>query len=86
MFSDPPYANTKGMYFGVINFEEFWEWLRGLDCLYSFTFDGKRRDVDNTYEVPKDLYSRHIYLNGKISGFKKLHKEVDYTEESFYIK
>lgn len=86
LFLDPPYANTKGMYYGVINFDEFWDWLRKSECKYSLTFDGKRGNVDNTYNVPQDLYSKHIYLDGKISGFKKLHKETDYVKESLYIR
>ena len=85
LFLDPPYANTKGMYYGVINFEEFWTWLRNSHCRYSLTFDGKRNDVDNTYDVPKDLYKEHIYLAGKISGFQKLHKVNEYVKESLYL-
>lgn len=86
MFLDPPYANTKGMYFGVIDFSEFWDWLDRCNCDYSLTFDGKRDNVDNTYNVPNNIYNQHIYLDGKISGFKKLHKETEYVKESLYIK
>lgn len=86
LFLDPPYSNTKGMYFGEINLKEYWNWLRKLKCKYSFTFDGKRNEIDNTYNVPDDIYTKHIYLNGKISGFKKLHKETAYVKESLYIK
>jgi DNA adenine methylase len=86
IFLDPPYANTKGMYFGVIDFEELWEWLRNSNCGYSLTFDGKRSETDNTYAIPQDLYSKHIYLDGKISGFQKLHKVSEYVKESLYIK
>lgn len=86
LFLDPPYANTKGMYFGVINFEEYWNWLKSLNCKYSFTFDGKRNETDNTYDVPNNIYSKHIYLDGKISGFQKLHKVSEYVKESLYIK
>lgn len=86
IFLDPPYFNTKGMYYGLIDFECFWNWLRSLDCKYSLTFDGKRGIVDNTYSIPIDLYKEHIYLDGKISGFKKLHKETEYVKESLYIK
>lgn len=85
IFLDPPYMNTKGMYYGVINFEEFWEWLRNSNCKYSLTFDGKTTKTDNTYSVPTDLYTEHIYLDGKISGFMKLHKESEYVKESLYI-
>jgi DNA adenine methylase len=74
------------MYYGTINYEEFWEWLRSINCKYSLTFDGKRSEVDNTYNVPNDVYSKHIYLDGKISGFKKLHKETEYVKESLYLK
>ena len=86
MFLDPPYANTKGMYFGTINYEEFWQWLRNKKCKYALTFDGKRDEIDNTYAIPTDLYTQHIYLDGKISGFKKLHSDVNYVKESLYIK
>lgn len=86
LFLDPPYINTKGMYFGGINTDEFWDYLRELECGYCLTFDGKTSDYDNTYDVPKDIYSNHIYLDGKISGFKKLHKQVSYVKESLYIK
>jgi DNA adenine methylase len=86
VFCDPPYANTKGMYFGIINFEEFWNWLRNINCKYSLTFDGKRGEIDNTYNIPVDIYTNHIYLDGKISGFKKLHKETEYVKESLYLK
>lgn len=86
VFLDPPYINTKGMYFGVIDFDYFWKWLGNLKSNYSLTFDGLRNDTDNTYDVPNNLYSKHIYLNGKISGFKKLHNKNEYLKESFYIK
>jgi len=85
LFLDSPYAETKGMYFGVIDFNEYWEWLRNLPCNYSFTFDGKRNDTDNTFNVPKDVYSKHLYLDKKISGFKKLHEYTEYVSESLYI-
>lgn len=85
-FIDPPYFNTTGMYFGVIDFEIFWNYLRNLACRYCLTFDGKRSDVDNTYDVPKDLFTEHVYLDEKISGFKKLHKSKNYVQESLYIR
>lgn len=85
VFLDPPYANTKGMYNGGIDLNKFWEKLSNYDCGYALTFDGKRTDVDNTYDVPENIYKKHIYLDGKISGFKKLHKDISYVRESLYI-
>lgn len=74
------------MYFGGIDLAEFWEWIRGLPCNYSLTFDGRSGKKDLTYNVPIDLYSEHIYFSKQISGFRKLNKEVDYVQESLYIK
>lgn len=86
VFLDPPYINTTGMYYGTFNHDEFWEWLRSLKCKYSLTFDGRRSGTDNTYDVPEDLYAEHIYLDGVISGFKKIHKQTEYVKESLYLK
>lgn len=86
VFLDPPYVNTKGMYFGGIDIEEYFKFLNNLKCSYSFTFDGKTDSKDRTYEVPYDCYNNHIYLNSIISGFMKLHKESEYVKESLYIK
>ena len=32
IYLDPPYANTKGMYYGTIDYKKFWDWLRSLPC------------------------------------------------------
>lgn len=85
MYLDPPYANTKGMYFGQIDYDEFWNYLRHLKCDYIFSFDGKTTSKDNTYEVPKDVYSSHIYMNKAISGFGKIHQKKEYVQESLYL-
>lgn len=86
MYLDPPYANTDAMYFGKIQYECFWEWIRKLKCKYALSFDGTSGQTDNTYNVPKDIYSEHLYMNKGISGFKKLQNKQEYVRESLYIK
>lgn len=86
VFLDPPYINTKGMYFGGINIEDYFKFLNNIKCDYCFTFDGKTNLKDRTYNVPKECYDNHVYLEGKISGFMKLHRESEYVKESLYIK
>lgn len=86
IYLDPPYANTKGMYFGQIDYDKFWTFLRNCDCSYVLSFDGKTKDKDMTYDVPKDLYQTHEYMNEAISGFGKIHKKQEYVSESLYIK
>ena len=88
-YLDPPYANTKGMYYGCIDYEKFWNWIR-INChRYVLSFDGKTNNRgDNTYKVPKDIYSEHVYLCSGNSGFRRLNGTSNNTivYESLYIK
>ena len=87
-YFDPPYANTKGMYYGTIDYEKFWAYLRNLPCKYALSFDGKSGDVDNTWNVPEDIYTGHKYLLSGNSSFKrtmgKSNNSIVY--ESLYVK
>ena len=88
MYLDPPYANTKGMYYGTIDYEKFWDYLRHLPCRYALSFDGKSGDIDNTWNVPKDIYTTHEYLLSGNSSFKRtIGKSNDsIVYESLYVK
>jgi DNA adenine methylase len=87
LYLDPPYANTKGMYFGAIDYPSLWNWLRNQKSKYLLSFDGKSGLLDNTYNVPLDLYDQHIYIKNAPSSFKLLMTgELSYVEESLYIK
>ncbi len=88
IYLDPPYANTKGMYYGALDYEELWQWLRSQPCKYALSFDGISGDVDNTYEVPRDIYTKHEYLLSGNSSFKRtIGKSNDsIVYESLYIK
>ena len=88
MYLDPPYANTKGMYYGVIDYNELWNWLRNQHCIYMLSFDGRTTSRDDTYDVPKDLYSNHEYLYSGNSSFSRTigKSNSEYVEESLYIK
>lgn len=88
VYLDPPYANTKGMYYGAINYEEMWSWLRNLPCKYALSFDGISGKEDNTQEIPRDIYTRHEYLLSGNSSFKRtIGKSNDsIVYESLYVK
>lgn len=88
IYCDPPYANIGGMYdFGEFDNETFFNWLKELPCKYLLSYDGKSGDVNNTYNVPKELYDEHIYINSSQSGFKKLVKNNTVEVfDSLYIK
>lgn len=87
MYLDPPYANTKGMYYGKINYNRFWNWLRSCKCKYALSFDGLSGNVDSTYEVPEDVYSKHEYLLNGNSSFKRTigNSNDSIVYESLYI-
>ena len=88
MYLDPPYANTKGMYYGAIDCSDLWKYLRGLKCKWSLSFDGKTEDKDSTYDVPSDIYDKHLYIKSGNSSFRRvLNRNKDVTVyESLYIK
>lgn len=84
IYLDPPYINIKGMYYGQIDYNEFWNFLRKQNGNYVFSFDGKTGDKDRTYEVPTDVYDTHEYIYSGISGFGKIHRKQEYAKESLY--
>lgn len=88
VYLDPPYANTKGMYYGTIDYDKLWNWLRNLPCKYALSFDGISGEEDNTWNVPQDVYSRHEYLLNGNSSFKRtIGKSNDsIVYESLYLK
>ena len=71
VFADPPYANTKGMYYGGFENNSLFGWLKELKCKWVMTYDGKSGDIDNTYNVPEEIYKEHIYLKSGNSSFKR---------------
>ena len=89
IYLDPPYFNTKGRYFGTIDFDRFLEylcWLNKKGVKYALSFDGKRGDTDYMVELPKDLYKRHLMLPSGNSSFKKvMDKKSEVVYESLYL-
>lgn len=88
VYLDPPYANTKGMYYGAIDCNALWDWMHGLKCGYALSFDGVSGNDNNTYEVPRYLYDRHEYLQSGNSSFGRLFagRSDSMVHESLYLK
>ena len=88
LYLDPPYANTKGMYFGNFDIVAFFEWLGKQKSKYVLSFDGISGSIDNTWQVPRELYSEHVYLNSGNSSFRRvIGKDKNCTVlESLYVK
>ena len=88
IYLDPPYANTKGMYYGAIEYDKLWDWMRNQPCSYMLSFDGKTSTIDITYDVPTDVYDEHEYLYSGNSSFRRVigTSNKEYVSESLYIK
>lgn len=88
IYLDPPYANTNGMYSGNFNKKDFFEYLRNLSCKFALSYDGISGETDNTYNIPSDVYDKHLYIKSGNSSFKRIkqsdNKAIVY--ESLYIR
>lgn len=86
LYCDPPYFATKGMYYGKIDYDHFFEFLREQRAYTFLSFDGKRGEEDFTHAVPQDIYKEHIYISSGISSFLRMRTQQS-TEvfESLYI-
>ena len=85
VYFDPPYMNTSGMYYGQIDYGEFFEFLgelgaKGVRFALSFGTDvGKVR-------VPRDLYMRKIMVYSGQSSFRNvMHDEHKVIREALYL-
>lgn len=90
VYMDPPYFNTKGIYFDNFNSFNLFENLRMLNdknVKYAMSFDGISGNVDNTCNIPIDCYTNHFYLKSGKSSFKRIiGKDNDaMVFESLYI-
>ena len=87
MYIDPPYTNTNGVYTDDFTNAELFEWIRKLKCDYALSYNGKSGNEDNTYNVPTDLYTNHVYIKSGNSSFKRIKKSDTQAlvYESLYI-
>jgi len=89
VYLDPPYFNTKGRYYGKIDYASFIEYLDKLNARgvkYLLSFDGMRGQKDFTVDIPKELYKRHYLLDSGNASFKKvMDKSIEKVQESVYL-
>lgn len=88
IYLDPPYYNTKGMYYGTIDYSQLWTFLKNQKCDYMLSFDGIAGNENNIVNIPQNLYNKHILLNNGNSSFRRVIGKSKNTNvlESLYIK
>ena len=72
IYLDPPYANTKGMYFCGFDNKKLFGWLKDVKSKWLMSYDGISGKEDKTFAVPKELYDEHFYLKSGNSSFKRI--------------
>jgi len=69
IYCDPPYENTKGMYFSTFNNAEFLVWLN-MQHMWMLSYDGKINN--NEVKHNKPIYKKHKYLKSGNSSFRRV--------------
>ena len=87
VYLDPPYANTKGMYFGGFDNMCLFAFLERLRCDWMLSYDGMAGDDNLVVDVPKNLYKRHLLINSGNSSFRRVIGNDKYcnVQESLYL-
>lgn len=87
IYLDPPYANTKGMYYDNFSVDAFFTWLGQQNCSYVLSFDGISGDTDNTFKVPSHIYTEHLLIDSGNSSFKRIMTDTKdaHVKESLYV-
>lgn len=89
VYLDPPYFNTRGIYYGTIPYDEFLDYLESLNSRnikFAMSFDGTRGSNDFTVDIPKKLYKRKLLLDSGNSPFRNvMNKKVEMVKESLYL-
>ncbi len=89
IYLDPPYLNTRGRYFGGIDFEKFLNYLEELNkrnIKFALSFDGKRGNKSFIAKIPKSIYKRHLLLHSGNASFNKLqNNKIESVYESLYL-
>ena len=87
VYLDPPYAGTRGMYFGGFDQAGLYGYLEGLECDWMMSYDGVAGDDDMTADVPAGLYRAHVLLDSGNSSFRRVigNDRHCHVRESLYL-
>jgi len=84
VYIDPPYSDSKALYFGNINFNNLCSWIEDLPCNWYFNFN-EINSKDTEAELPFSYSGKEELCTGK-SSFSRM-KGIDVNvREYFYYK
>jgi hypothetical protein len=87
VYADPPYKTSGEYYFGMIDFDEFFGWLRTQKGSYLLSLNGFQDGRDRTVAVPTDLYNDNLLIKNGVSPFERLNgDDAVPVQDSLYIR
>lgn len=89
VYLDPPYFNTRGRYYGKIDFGDFVRYLTELNdrgVKFALSFDGSRGTREFMVAFPRELFKRSFLIgNGNSTFMKVMDKRVERVREALYL-
>lgn len=70
VYLDPPYENTKTMYYSKFDNSKFINWLNKLECKWILSYDGKVNDDIQFSNKPN--YKNEYYIKSGNSSFRRV--------------
>ena len=83
VYLDPPYTNTKALYFGNVSFDGLLSWIDKLPCSWFMNINGVN-STDNEEVINIKYTGREILSSGKSSFSRMKGKSVDVGEYFYY--
>lgn len=84
IYVDPPYTNTKALYFGNISLKEFLTWLNQVQCSWFMNINGvSGKDNEENIDIP---FTEKVLLPSGNSAFSRLKGNHVKVSEYFYYK
>jgi DNA adenine methylase len=83
VYIDPPYTNTKALYFGNISFDGLLSWVDGLTCSWFMNINGVN-STDNEEDIHIPYTGKEIIYSGNSSFSRMKGKNVEVGEYFYY--
>ena len=83
VYLDPPYTNTKALYFGNISLESLLSWVERFPCSWFMNINNIN-STDNEEVISIEYTGREVLLSGNSSFSRMKGKSVDIGEYFYY--
>ena len=83
VYLDPPYTNTKALYYGNIVFDDLISWISEFDCSWFMNINGIN-STDNEENVNIPYTGREVFNSGNSSFSRMKGKSVNVCEYFYY--